>query len=128
MGKIPKFIDRYKEKKLPPNLQTQHTVFMENKDEKVAKTNATQGTERPISRNVRHILPGKKKGTRLRPIFDILVDENMSISELARRCGMAKQSMSTRFAVDDCRISEFEKMAEELGYEAKIVLTPKQEA
>lgn len=101
---------------------------MENKDEKVAKSNATQGTEGPISRNVRHILPGKKKGPRLRPIFDILVDENMSISELARRCGMAKQSMSTRFAVDDCRISEFEKMADALGYEARIVLVQKEEA
>lgn len=44
------------------------------------------------------------------------------------RCGMAKQSMSTHFAVDDCCISEFEKMAEALGYEAKIVLAPKQEA
>ena len=106
----------------------QHTVFMENKDEKVAKSTAAEGAEKAISRNVRHILPGKKKGTRLRPIFDILVDENLSIAELARRCGMAKQSMSTRFAVDDCRISEFEKMAEALGYEAKIVVTPKEQA
>ena len=101
---------------------------MEKKGEKVAKLNAAEGAEKPISRNVRRILPGKKKGMRLRPIFDILVDENMSISELARRCGMAKQSMSTRFTVDDCRISEFEKMAEALGYDCKIVLTKKEEA
>ena len=33
-----------------------------------------------------------------------------------------------QWPVDDCRISEFEKMAEALGYEAKIVLAPKQEA
>lgn len=101
---------------------------MENKDEKVAKQNAAEAAQKPISRNVRHILPGKKKGMRLRPIFDILVDRNMSISELARRCGMAKQSMSTRFAVDDCRLSDFEKMANALGFDVKITLTPKEEA
>ena len=101
---------------------------MENKDDNVVKETATEGAEKAIPRYVRHILPGKKKGTRLRPIFDLLVDENLSIAELARRCGMAKQSMSTRFAVDDCRISEFEKMAEALGFEAKIVLTPKVQA
>lgn len=101
---------------------------MENLEEKVEKLSATERTEKPISRNVRHILPGKKKGTRLRPIFDILVDENLSISELARRCGMAKQSMSTRFAVDDCRISDLEKMADALGFDARIVLEKKKEA
>ena len=57
-----------------------------------------------------------------------MVDENLSISELARRCGMAKQSMSTRFAVDDCRISDLEKMADALGFDARIVLEKKKEA
>ena len=72
-------------------------------------------------RNVRHILTGKKKGWRLRPVFDIL------ISELARRCGMAKQSMSARFCVDDCRLSEFEKMVDALGYELKMEIKKKVE-
>lgn len=78
-------------------------------------------------RNVRHILTGKKKGWRLRPVFDILIDENISISELARRCGMAKQSMSARFCVDDCRLSEFEKMVDALGYELKMEIKKKVE-
>lgn len=101
---------------------------MENQVEKVAKASATESAEKPIPRNVRRVLPGKKKGTRLRPIFDLLVDQNTSISELARRCGIAKQSMSTRFSVDDCRLSDLEKMADALGYGATIVLTPKKEA
>ena len=61
--------------------------------------------------------PGTKKGYRLRPIFDYLMDENVSLSELGRRVGISRQSMSTRFAVDDCKMSDMEKMADALGYE-----------
>ena len=101
---------------------------MEISSKKSLEQNASEATEKPIKRNVRHVFPGKKKGSRLRPLFDVLVDENMSISELARRCGMAKQSMSTRFAVDDCRVSDMEQMAEALGYKFVWYLEPKEEA
>ena len=97
-----------------------------NEDQKGAKK-AQEASEKPILRNVRRVLPGNKKGMRLRPFFDILVDNNMSIAELARRCGMAKQSMSTRFAVDDCRCSDMEEMAEALGYKFVWYLEPKEE-
>ena len=45
------------------------------------------------------------------------MDENVSLSELGRRIGISRQSMSTRFAVDDCKVSDMEKMADALGYE-----------
>ena len=51
----------------------------------------------------------------------------MSISELARRCGIAKQSMSTRFAVDDCRVSDLEQMAEAVGCKLVWKLEPIEE-
>ena len=100
---------------------------MENLNKKLGDQNALETTEKPISRNVRHVFPGKKKGLRLRPLFDKLVDQNMSISELARRGGIAKQSMSTRFAVDDCRVSDLEQMAEAVGCKLVWKLEPIEE-
>jgi hypothetical protein len=116
-----------KEKTVFPKKQIlRQRIMKTNEDQKGAKK-AQEASEKPILRNVRRVLPGKKKGMRLRPFFDILVDNNMSIAELARRCGMAKQSMSTRFAVDDCRCSDMEEMAEALGYKFVWYLEPKEE-
>lgn len=76
--------------------------------------------------NRRHIFPGRKKGERLRPVFDKLVDANMSISELGRLCGIPKQTLSSRFIADDCRLSELEKMAAALGYDVRLTFFKRQ--
>ena len=60
----------------------------------------------------------KVLGKRLRPLFLILANERISLSELARRVGVSKQTMSTRFSEsDNCRLSDMEKMADAIGYE-----------
>lgn len=78
---------------------------------------ASQVSQTPKSRARMPFSPGAKKGSRLRPVFNYLMDENVSLSELGRRVGISRQSMSTRFAVDDCKVSDMEKMAEAIGYE-----------
>ena len=78
---------------------------------------ASQEAQAPKSRARLPFSPGTKKGSRLRPVFDYLMDENVSLSELGRRVGISRQSMSTRFATDDCKVSDMEKMADALGYD-----------
>lgn len=90
---------------------------MENQVENAAVKSAAEGAQPQNSRARMPFSPGTKKGFRLRPVFDFLMDENVSLSELGRRVGISRQSMSTRFAVDDCKMSDMEKMAEALGYE-----------
>ena len=90
---------------------------MENEVKFAAEKTAAEGPETQKSRARLPFSPGTKKGYRLRPVFDYLMDENVSLSELGRRVGISRQSMSTRFAVDDCKVSDMEKMAEALGYE-----------
>ena len=90
---------------------------MENQAKNAAVESAVEATEAPKSRTRMPFSPGAKKGSRLRPVFNYLMDENVSLSELGRRIGLSRQSMSTRFAVDDCKVSDMEKMAEALGYE-----------
>ena len=90
---------------------------MENEVKNAAVKSAAEGTQPQNTRARMPFSPGTKKGFRLRPVFDYLMDENVSLSELGRRVGISRQSMSTRFAVDDCKVSDMEKMAEALGYE-----------
>ena len=90
---------------------------MENQVKNGAVKSAAEAAEPQNSRSRLPCSPGAKKGYRLRPVFDYLMDENVSLSELGRRVGISRQSMSTRFAVDDCKMSDMEKMAEALGYE-----------
>lgn len=90
---------------------------MENQAQNAAVKTAVEATETPKSRTRMPFSPGAKKGSRLRPVFNYLMDENVSLSELGRRIGLSRQSMSTRFAVDDCKVSDMEKMADALGYE-----------
>jgi len=59
---------------------------------------------------------GVKHGKRLTPVLKYLIDESISLSELARRCGLTRQAMSLRIAKDDCRLSDLEQMAEAAGY------------
>ena len=90
---------------------------MENQAKNAAIESAVEAPEASKSRTRMPFSPGAKKGRRLRPVFNYLMDENVSLSELGRRIGLSRQSMSTRFAVDDCKVSDMEKMADALGYE-----------
>lgn len=90
---------------------------MENEVKNAAVKSAAEASVAPKTKARLPFSPGTKKGYRLRPVFDYLMDENVSLSELGRRVGISRQSMSTRFAVDDCKMSDMEKMAEALGYE-----------
>ncbi|MBQ3812845.1 MAG: helix-turn-helix transcriptional regulator [Bacteroidales bacterium] len=90
---------------------------MANEVKNAAVESAAQTAQTPNSRARMPFSPGTKKGARLRPVFDFLMDENVSLSELGRRVGISRQSMSTRFAVDDCKMSDMEKMADALGYD-----------
>ena len=58
-----------------------------------------------------------RSGPRLRKTLDYLIDEHISLAELARRCQLSRQGMSLRYAMDDCKLSDMEKMAEAAGYE-----------
>ena len=90
---------------------------MANEVKNAAVESAAEAVQAPNSRVRMPFSPGTKKGARLRPVFDYLMDENVSLSELGRRVGISRQSMSTRFAVDDCKMSDMEKMADALGYD-----------
>ena len=63
------------------------------------------------------VTPKLRKGTRLRPVIDVMMDENITVSEFANRVGITKQAMSYRFYRDDVYLSAMEKMAEAIGYE-----------
>jgi len=91
--------------------------MMANEVKNAAVESAAEAAQAPNSRARMPFSPGTKKGARLRPVFDFLMDENVSLSELGRRVGISRQSMSTRFAVDDCKMSDMEKMADALGYD-----------
>ena len=90
---------------------------MEKQAQNAAVKSAVETHEAPKLKTRMPFSPGAKKGSRLRPVFNYLMDENVSLSELGRRIGLSRQSMSTRFAVDDCKVSDMEKMADALGYE-----------
>ena len=81
----------------------------EKKEEKQVK-------KRPNYKRSSPIQVGPKRGTRLNPVLHYLIDENMTIAQLAEKCGMSRQGMSTRFVRDDCTLKDMEQMAEAAGY------------
>lgn len=90
---------------------------MANDVKKGAAKSANEGSKRRVVHRTVPFSPALKKGTRLRSILILMMDDNVSISELGRRVGITRQSMSARFALDDCKVSDMEKMAEALGCE-----------
>ena len=70
-------------------------------------------------------------GTSLaRPIIakrhiEIAKKEQISIQELCERSNMTRQGLYLKLANDDCRLSDFEKLAKGMGYEVKITLKRK---
>ncbi len=68
-----------------------------------------------------------KRGNRLSQLRHALSDEGVSLTELAKRCNLSRQSISLRFSIDDCKMSDMEQMAEALGYEFTWSLKRKEE-
>ena len=59
----------------------------------------------------------RKAGRRLRPVIIAMMDENVSISDLADKLGLSRQSVNRWFQVDDIRFTSLEEMVDALGYE-----------
>lgn len=49
-------------------------------------------------------------------IKKILIDENVTVSELANRLNTTQPNLSAKFKRNDFRISEIEEIADALGY------------
>ena len=64
-------------------------------------------------------------GTRMLPILQVAIKEGVDILELCKRCNLSRSGLYLKFSNDDCKLSDFEKLANALGYEAKITLKRK---
>lgn len=53
-------------------------------------------------------------------IKKILIDEDMTISDLAKRLDVTQQNISAKLKKNDPRISEINKIADVLGYDVEI--------
>ena len=84
---------------------------MENKERKVNRSLPFNST--------------RKAGRRLRPVIIAMMDENVSISDLADRLGLSRQSVNRWFQVDDIRVTSLEEMVDALGYELEWKLVKK---
>jgi len=65
----------------------------------------------------RRYVPGKSdnRGDRLKPYREELSNQNMTVTEFANRLGVSRQTINFRWNVDDCSLSDAEKMASVLG-------------
>ncbi|MCQ2147806.1 MAG: helix-turn-helix transcriptional regulator [Bacteroidales bacterium] len=71
--------------------------------------------KREVNRNI-PINPNRTPSKRMRPAVDLLIDENISIAELAAKMGMSRSSLNRWYQIDDARLSGLEEMAKALGY------------
>jgi|GEM_PF-2510491 len=73
------------------------------------------------------VSPGISHGNRLNTILKCMIDEHVTIADLAEQIGITRQGMTLRFKADDCRLSDMEEMAEALGYTFKWEFIKKEE-
>lgn len=59
-------------------------------------------------------------------IKKLLVEKDMSLSDLARAIGVTPQNMSAKFRKNDFRISELQAISKVIGYNVSIVFTEKE--
>lgn len=59
----------------------------------------------------------RKGGKRLRPVIIAMMDENVSISDLADKLGLSRQSVNRWFQIDDVKFTSLEEIGEALGYD-----------
>lgn len=55
-------------------------------------------------------------GDRMRPALDLLLDEKITIAELAEKMDMNRASVNRWFQIDDTKLSSLEEMGKVLGY------------
>lgn len=71
--------------------------------------------KREVSRNL-PINPSRTPSKRMRPAVNLLIDENISIADLAEKMGMSRSSLNRWFQIDDTRLSGLEEIGNALGY------------
>ncbi len=69
----------------------------------------------------------RKTGRRLRPVMIAMMDENISIADLAERLGLSRQSVNRWFQVDDLRFTSLEDIGEAMGYDLEWQLVKREE-
>lgn len=72
-----------------------------------------------VRKNYHRRLPvgvSQKRGERLKPLLVKLIEENITVQQLADKCEISRQGMNSRLAKDDCKLSDMELMADKLGY------------
>ena len=67
----------------------------------------------------------RKTGRRLRPVIIAMMDENVSVADLAGRMGLSRQSVNRWFQIDDLRFTNLEEMVNALGYDLEWQITKK---
>lgn len=70
----------------------------------------------------------RKAGRRLRPVMIAMMDENVSVADLADRLGLSRQSVNRWFQVDDVRFTNLEDMVDALGYDLEWELVKREPA
>lgn len=79
----------------------------------------------PTATQVRHrettqfLPPRVKIGPRMSPIVRIAEKQGMDIQELCRRSNLSRSGIYLKFANDDCKLSDLEKLADALGYNVR---------
>lgn len=74
-----------------------------------------ENKKREVNRNL-PINTNRKNGKRMRPALDTILDENISIAELAEKMRMSRSSLNRWFQLDDARLSGLEELGKALGY------------
>lgn len=57
-----------------------------------------------------------KRGERLKPVLKYLIEKDITVAELAEKCGVTRQGMNKRFLADNCSLKDMEEMAKAAGY------------
>ena len=74
-----------------------------------------ENKKREINRNL-PINTNRSSVKRMRPAVDLLLDESISIAELAEKLGMSRSSLNRWFQLDDAKLSGLEEIGKVLGY------------
>ena len=74
-----------------------------------------ENKKRELTRNL-PINTNRTPSKRMRPALDALLNESVSIAELAERMGMSRSSLNRWFQIDDARRSGLEEIGKALGY------------
>lgn len=72
---------------------------------------------RPVEPSPRAVrLPNKLHSELLRPVLTYLFEKNISVPDLAKKCGISGPGMAFRIREGVCMMSQMEEMADAAGY------------